>query len=360
MGTTQQQLQVMQKSTIRSQQTGSATTAIMILLILIIGGMIGAGFYLHKQQQEKLGLLNQYIEKIEVELGAKNDAVIEFKGSLAKVAADTQSQDVILNDHLRTLEENLARVSVRLQKLEVSPNHDWLLSEVEYLMKMAEIRIAMKQDVKGAITILKSAETLIKKMPVEDKGLLNVRVAISKDIASMEMYRNVDVPGTYAELAAMGDLIEKLPLIPTEPPAAEPATTADGQPAPKVTQPKMLSEINEAFAGYLTIRKHDVADLRALLSPEERLNLRDSIRLALEQAQTGLLRGDQRIYDTSLAKVRKWLLNYFVADNFRVKMATTKIENLIKVQVEYDLPGIADSQQELKRYLADRMRAINY
>ena len=353
MSNTQQQMH-----TNKFNQEGSATTGIMIVLILIIGGLIGGGYYLHSQQKQEADLMHEYVAKVETELGQKNVAIREFQDSLAKVAADTQSQDVILNDHLRTLEDNLARVNKRLQKVEAASNQDWLLSEVEYLMKMAEIRIAMKQDVKGAISILKSAETLIKKMPVEDQGLLDVRVAISKDIASMEVHRNVDVPGSYAALAALGGLIEKLPLVPIEQPAT--TTDADGNPVAAKKQAKILADINDAMAGYLTIRKHDISDLRALLSPEERINLRDSIRLALEQAQTGLLRGDQRIYDASLAKVRKWLLNYFVTDNFRVKMATKKIEKLIKVQVEYDLPSIADSQQELKRYLADRMRTATY
>lgn len=343
------------------QQGSAATTGILVLLIIIIGGLIGGGFYLHKNMTEEMELMHEYIAKVETDLGAKNESVREFQTSLAKVSADAESQDAILNDHLRTLEESLARIDQRLQNVEASSSHDWLLSEVEYLLKIAEIRIAMKQDVKGAIAILKSAENLIKKMPVEDQGLLSVRVAISQDIASMEVYRNVDVPGSYAELASLGEMIEKLPLIPTEQATEAPAAPdAEGKPAPKASQPKMLSEINEALAGYLTIRKHDTTELRALLSPEERLNLRDSIRLAIEQAQTGLLRGDQRIYDASLAKVRKWLLNYFVADNFRVKMATKKIEDLIKVQVEYDLPSIAESQQALKRYLADRMRTTGF
>lgn len=325
-----------------------------VFLLLVIGVLLGGGFYLWKQQKTEMELLHQYVASVEGQLGVKDKAVSEFRHSLSKLAAETQSHDVILNDHLRMLEEDLTRVSKQVSNMENNmSSQNWLLSEVEYLMKLAGQRILIKEDVKGALVLLRKAEALIREMPVEDPGLVNVRVAIAKDIASMEMYRNIDVPGTYAELAALGEMIEKLPLVPTQMPQ-EGAENAEGEEAEQ--QPSALSQINDAFAGYITIRRHDVSELKALLSPEERLNVRDSMRLALDQAQTALLRADQRIYDESLSRIRRWVLQYFVADDFRTQQVARRLETLIKIRVEFDLPDIAISQQELKRYLADRMR----
>lgn len=326
---------------------------LFLLAIAVIAAMGVAGMYFWEKNQEEITLLHHYVNKIEAELVAKDAAVGEFKNNLAKISADMQSQDAVLNDHLRTLEETLQRVGQRLDKVEVSSSQSWLLSEVEYLLKIADHRILLKEDVKGAVTLLRAADALIKRMPVEDQGLLDVRVAISKDIASMEVYRNVDVPGTYAALAGLSDMIEKLPLIPEEMPELS-------DKAKEQEQPSVLNTINDTMSGYLRVRRHNVDELKALLSPEREINLRDSIRLKLEQAQMGLLRGDQRIYDQSLSKVRKWVHNYFVSDNYRVEIAIKKLEGLIKVQVDHDLPDISGSQQALKRYLADRMRAGTY
>lgn len=339
------------KMVVLRKQQGKANWLFIVALVVIVGMGI-AGMYFWDKNQEEIDLLNRYVTKIEDELAAKDAAASEFQENLSKVAADMQSQDAVLNDHLRTLEETLQRVSQRLDKVEVSTSQSWLLSEVEYLLKIADYRILMKEDVKGAVALLKSADALIKRMPVEDQGLLDVRVAISKDIASLEAYRNVDVPGTYAALSALGDMIDQLPLVPTE--------MSDTAATEEKTGSQVLDAINDTMSGYLRIRRHDVEELKALLSPEQRINLRDSIRLMLEQAQMGLLRGDQRIYDQSLSKIRKWVHNYFVSDNFRVQIAIKKLESLIKVQVEYDLPDISGSQQALKRYLADRMRAGNF
>lgn len=335
-----------------NRQKGS-TLWLSVFLLLIIGGLLAGGYYLWKEQITKIELLHKYVEKIETQLGIKNDTVEVFKENLAKLASEERSYDVILNDRLRMLEDDLARVgkSVRAMQDNMS-SQNWLLTEVEYLIKMASQRILIKEDVAGALRLLRRAEELIRQMPGEDQGLVDVRLAISKDIASMEIYREVDVPGTYAELVAVGELIEQLPLITTEIP-----DVAAGDEA--VSQPSMLSEINQAFAGYITIRRHDTDELRALLSPEQRINLRDSIRLSLEQAQTALLRGEQRIYDESLSRTRRWVLQYFVADHFRTQQALRRIDDLIKVRVGQDLPDIAQSQQEIKRYLTDRMRQQN-
>ena len=333
------------------QKSSSIGTWFSGFLCLCLVGLGGGGYYVHMQSQEELGLLHDYVMKVETELQTKNEAVITLKNNLAKISADSQSQDQILSDHLRALDDELKRVSKRMNKLAVVSSQSWLLAEVEYLLKISDYRILSKQDVKGAVQLLKAADDLIENMPSSDQGLLDVRVAISRDIASLESYRNVDVPGTYAALVTLGESIEKLPLIITEP-GAEPV---EGEKA--VEQPKMLSAINETMAGYLAIRKHDVSELKMLLSAEQRINLRDSIRLTLEQAQTALLRGDQQVYDQSLGKVRAWVHAHFVSDHFRVQMAIKKVESLIKVEVEHDLPSIANSQQELKRYISDRMRA---
>jgi uroporphyrin-III C-methyltransferase len=338
-----------------NKQSGFAMVLSVVLLV-VIGVLLAGGYYFWKKSQAELELLHTYVAKVESELGVKADAVKEFKSSLAKVAADSQSQDAVLSGHLRTLEEQIASVDTRVNKVENSGS-EWLLSEVEYMLNMADLRIGMKEDVKGAVNILKQAEDLIKKLPTEDKGLMAVRVAISRDIATMESYRNIDVPGTYASLVALGDNIEKLPIIPTK--LTEPEAVLKGEAAKsdkKDAKPStMLSEINETFAGYLTIRKHDTEELKALLSPEQRLNFRDSVRLTMDQAQTALLRGDQAVYDASLAKIRKWMLDYFVSDNFKVQMAMKKLEELASVQIKRDLPGVADSQQELKSYISDKM-----
>jgi uroporphyrin-3 C-methyltransferase len=315
--------------------------------------MVAGGLFFYKKNTTQLDLLYKYLAKVESDLQSKTATVNEFKEQLSKVSADSVTQDGIMTDHLRALDADLDRVSKRVDKVEATSSQSWLLAEVEYLLKTADHRILMKEDVKGAVTILRSVEALIKKMPVEDQGLLKVRVAIAKDIASLEVYRNVDVPGTYAELVALGNMIENLPLIPIEP-----VNDGSGEMDTTEAEPKkdILSSINDTFGDYLTIRRYSADELKELLSPEQRRNLRDSLRLSLEQAETAALRGNQLIYDKSLSKVRNWLLNHFVSSDYRVELAIKKLEKLSNVQLETQLPDISGSQQELKRYLADRIR----
>lgn len=343
------------KAITAKKQTGNVMW-LAIALLVVIGIMASTGVYFWKKWTTEISLLHSYVAKVETQLGIKNDAVSEFKASLAKVNADSSSQDVVLGDHMRNLEEHLKGVEAQVKKLSGS-NQDWMLAETEYMLKMADLRIGMKQDVKGAVAMLKDVERMLKEWPQDDKGLQDVRLALTRDIASLELYREIDVPGTYAALVALGQSIEKLPLAPTK--LQEPDAVLKGETAKanESKAPGMLSAINDTFAGYITIRQHDTAELKALLSTEQRLNFRDSVRLTLEQAETALLRGDQSTYDASLGKLRQWVLEYFVADNFKVQAANKKIEELSRVQVKQDLPSVTDSQQELKRYITDKMSA---
>lgn len=327
-------------------------------LLVIIFALIGAAGFVYQKHQKRIDLLERNFIRVEDRLSIKKVAAQEFKIELAKVSADVSTQDTIVQGHIRALEENLDKVGRRVNKLEDSSSQEWLLSEVEYLMKMADHRILMKEDVKGAIGLLESAESVISKMPVADSGLNNVRIAINKDIVSMEIYKGVDVPGTYAQLVALDTLVDKLPMVPLE--SSDDENAAESVIDVIESDNSFIAKVNSSMGEYLTIRRYSDDELENMLTEGQRSNLKDSLHLSLEQAQTAILRGDQSIYDASLKKVQRGLSSHFKADDYRVDMAKVKLNKLQDVKIENDLPDIAVSQQELKRYLSDRMRSTTY
>ncbi len=335
------------------RSVGAANWVVLALLVLLIAGA-GGGFYLWQKTQQEIVNLHAYVTHVETNLKNKSASAEEFQRKLSQVSAESKSQDIVLNNHLKELEGQVSHLDGQFEKVSNATlsNEVWLLSEAEYLLKTADHRILMKEDVAGAIRILKSTDNLLKKMPVEDKGLLNVRVALANDIASLQALKDIDVLGTYAQLTALGDQIERLPLVQTDM-ASESATGEK-----KTPQPTILAKINDTMGGYLTIKKHDKQSIQALLSEESGFALKSSIALIIEQTQTALLRGDQVVYDRSLARLRSRVHQYFVADNFKVNLVIKKIDALLKVQVKNDLPEISGSQQALKRYLSDRARKM--
>ncbi len=331
-----------------SGESGFSTVNASLLVMIVV--LIGLAGFVYQEGQTRLDLLERNLERIEKHQSIKQLAADEFKVELAKVSADAISQDAIVKLRLLALEENLEKVGIKVDKLEDSSSQEWLLSEIEYLMKMADHRILMKEDVKGAIALLKSAEHVIAKMPVADAGLNKVRVAIIKDITSMEVFKNIDVPGTYAQLVALGTLIETLPMVPLESRKAEEMISVEEK------KNTFIDKVNSSIGEYLTIRRYDNSELEKMLMEDQRNGVRDNVLLSLEQAQTAILRGEQTIYDMSLNKVRTSLFNYFKDDDYRVDMAKVKLAKLMDVKIENQLPNVSGSQQELKRYLSDRMR----
>lgn len=147
------------KNNNRASQQGGFALLMPIIMLVLLAVVLAGGIYLWKQQTTQIDLLNEYVSSIETQLGIKDQAVKEFRSSLSKLSAETQSQDVILGDHLRALEDELNSVTQRLAHMEKSVStENWLLSEVEYLLKMADQRILIKEDVKGALILMRQAE----------------------------------------------------------------------------------------------------------------------------------------------------------------------------------------------------------
>ncbi|MCK5881346.1 MAG: uroporphyrinogen-III C-methyltransferase, partial [Sinobacterium sp.] len=270
---------------------------------------------------------------------------------LAKVSTDVSTQDALVQIHLKSLDTTLDKMSVRVNKLEDSSSQEWLLSEIEYLMKMADHRMLMKDDVKGAIALLKSADAVISNMPVKDAGLNKVRVAIAEDITALELYEAIDVPGIYAELVALAGLVEKLPMVPLEQEEVEEAS-ADVS----TDEVSLLDKINSSMGQYLTVRRYNDTELEKMLTRDQRNFVKGSMLLSLEQAQTAVLRSDQSIYDDNLNAVRATLISYFKSGSYQVDIAKLKLNKLIGVKIEAELPAISGSQQAINRYISEKVR----
>ena len=331
-----------------SQSGFSVLTAGLLIIIIALAGASG---FIYLKSQERIDLLERKFMHVEGRLLAKTDTTNAFKVELAKVSTDVSTQDALVQIHLKSLDTTLDKMSVRVNKLEDSSSQEWLLSEIEYLMKMADHRMLMKDDVKGAIALLKSADAVISNMPVKDAGLNKVRVAIAEDITALELYEAIDVPGIYAELVALAGLVEKLPMVPLEQEEVEEAS-ADVS----TDEVSLLDKINSSMGQYLTVRRYNDTELEKMLTRDQRNFVKGSMLLSLEQAQTAVLRSDQSIYDDNLNAVRATLISYFKSGSYQVDIAKLKLNKLIGVKIEAELPAISGSQQAINRYISEKVR----
>ena len=87
---------------------------------------------------------------------------------------------------------------------------EWKLAEVEYLLRVANSRLAMERDVEGAGNLLAGADAILAELG--DFAYHEVRGLLAEERLALGGYRGADTQGAYLRLEAMKALLDSLPL----------------------------------------------------------------------------------------------------------------------------------------------------
>jgi uroporphyrin-3 C-methyltransferase len=213
-----------------------------------------------------------------------------------------------LNNDQKVLQHRLDAQAKRLDALSGGSRDSWMLEEARYLLRLANQRQLTGGGALGIIGLLESADTLLRDVDAAD--VFPLRDSLNKDILALKITPVIDREGIYLQLSAVLAQIDQLPPVPlasaldpslftTEMPATSEATLDDI--VDSGWQEKMWSSIRGTFShldNYFRIQHHDEA-LQPLLSAAEQKAILHSMRLMLEQAQSALLREEEKIYQHS-------------------------------------------------------------
>ena len=289
--------------------------------------------------------------------------------TLANAAAlsNIKTEQTDIKNNQQAMDEALvvaleAMAKAQLDQGQVLPK--WQLAEAEYLLRLANQRLAMEQASESAIALLSAADIIIRDS--EQVGTYGIRRAIALDLASLTAVPSVDVQGVYAQLAALSSLASKLTFIPprSEAVAVEAVQSTQDSTLPvSSAQGVTWSEslwlgTKSASAGIFSELKQLVKvqsrtqEDQQLLTPAAQLLVRMRIEMALSQTQVALLRRQQGIYDQSLEGVQQLLTQYYRPSDAVVKAMNKTIDELSEVKVLVNMPNISGSLVALQGFIA--------
>ena len=141
-------------------------------------------------------------------MGAMGELAAEQKQLRAELRRLNGEQQTAL-EHLRNeqekgrqqAEELLAQKFQNLASPEPVSVQAWKTAEVEYLLRVANQRVLMERDVKGALGLLKSADGLLSEL--DDYAMHDVRAALAEEILRLEQFVSADVSGIFLRLEAV-------------------------------------------------------------------------------------------------------------------------------------------------------------
>ncbi|MEQ9465200.1 MAG: uroporphyrinogen-III C-methyltransferase [Haliea sp.] len=352
---------------------GAAVAWLALLLVLVLGG--GAAWLLWQAQERETDLLQRLAALEENDrpgpaaapvasgadvsgLRAEVVALERQFGSLQPLVQEqrqvVQQQRQVLQEQtgrLQALETQLGEQRSELAKLSGGDQDSWLLAEVEYLLRLANQRLIMAGDAVSARGLLQSADTILRQL--EDVSLHPVRRAVAGDIAALRALPEVDTEGLYLRLAAVVDqvaglVIFELPEREAGPPAGE---AGDWQQRLRQGYEEALATLSR----YVTVRRRDVP-LEALVDPQWEALLRQNLVMLLQQAQVALLSGNQPLYHASLQRARRWLAEYYLADESATAAAARELDDLAAQVIAVELPDISGSLRELDAVTEQRLQ----
>jgi uroporphyrin-3 C-methyltransferase len=286
---------------------------------------------------------DQKIEQLSVVLEQTTASISQIREVENTAIADLGASFEVATEQLRT------ELRAELNEGLGTSGEDWLLAEVEYLIRLANQRVLMERDVSGALSLLSSADEIVEQ--TSGIAAYELRESLAYDIANLKAVSDLDTDGIFLSLSAMASQVTELR---RKQPELSPPTQIqiDNGEAQNFYQ-QFLSLVNNIFGRVLNsvdYRRDGVA-ITPLLPPKEEYYLRQNLILKFEMAQLALLRNDQPIYHTSLSEAKLWIVKHFVETDPRTVALVTALDQLVEVEVDRSLPNISGSLRAVRGLL---------
>ena len=275
----------------------------------------------------------------------------EVERSAERLRAERQSLDSALADLEAGNRRTISAFERRLGHLEsgvaamadtrTDTGDEMALAEAEYLMRAASERLQLFNDPKGAQRAL--ALALEQLDTVDDPIYLTARrtlVTHQQDLAQLKLPDRVALSGRLLGLARSSvqwPLDARRSLNATGSNLLVPEEGEDGW------WPKMKAVLSNVVVVH---REKDTATV--LLTLEEERLLRENVRLQLQVAQLAAARGEQPLFDASIAAVKDWMDEYYDGASLDVGEAKERLEELAAVDLNPPLPDITLALRQLR------------
>ena len=286
---------------------------------------------------------DQKIEQLSVVLEQTTASISQIREAENTAIADLGASFEVATEQLRT------ELRAELNEGLGTSGEDWLLAEVEYLIRLANQRVLMERDVSGALSLLSSADEIVEQ--TSGIAAYELRESLAYDIANLKAVSDLDTDGIFLSLSAMAF---QVPELRRKQPELSPPTQiqVENGEAQNYYQ-QFLSLVNNIFGRVLNsvdYRRDGVA-ITPLLPPKEEYYLRQNLILKFEMAQLALLRNDQPVYHTSLSEAKLWIVKHFVETDPRTVALIFALDQLVEVEVDRSLPNISGSLRAVRGLL---------
>jgi uroporphyrin-3 C-methyltransferase len=337
-----------------------------VIILLIILGITGAGFYLFQQlrsqQQDLGGELNKgdmQVIELSKQISGYQTQLAAIQSQLASIEKDIAGKDThftktladfsqLHNEKLDTTRKELNSAIQQVQRQLGKTRGDWLIADAEYLLSVANERLHLIGDINTTREALEAADQRLKESG--DAGVFKVREQIANEITALRTIDSPDIVGIYSAIKTLQDHVDKLALL--LPYSGKALTIPEPETAPSQATDKtkesqdILDSALDELHGIVTIRRSD-QPIKEILIPEEAQFIREQLRVKLEMVKMMLVQQNEPLYQASLDDTKKWIEQHFNQNN-GTKNFIAELDRLRAVKIRSQFPDISASLKMLR------------
>ncbi len=336
------------------KRRGGAPAIALSLVAIAIALASGVGLWNWSKQQ--LTTQSATNDMLVAQLTALQKQQDDQKAAFDKILSaqtaqlsDTQKLQAAQAKQLDELQQKVATISG-------ADSNTWLLSQADFLVKLAGRKLWSDQDVTTAAALLKSADASLADM--NDPSLLPARKAITQDLSTLSALTQVDYDGIILQLNQLSNQIDNLRL-------ADNTTNDSPMDADSSELSGSLSEWRQNLSkswhhfmdSFITIRRRDETAV-PLLAPNQDVYLRENLRSRLLIAAQAVPRHQNDVYRQSLDTVATWVRAYYDTNDAATKAFLQRVDSLGQQTVSMNVPDVLQSQPILEKLMQTRVRNL--
>jgi uroporphyrin-3 C-methyltransferase len=311
----------------------------MVLAVVLALGAAGGSGYTWYMQQIRHEALQSRLTELQTTLRAldEHSSLIEIKQRLGE-------QNKQLSSALSEQQEKIDALYKAFEVTREAVNRDqrgWIMAEVEYLMRLANVRLRLTHDIKGATQALITADERL--ADLGDPAVLEIRERLAGEISALKSMNTPDVEGVALKLMSIGN---RLHLLPT---AKRPAVDGDdAESRPSAGEPDgVFKRAGWRVLNFIGVRQTDAPVTTAKLQ-SELYYVEQLLRLELARAREAALRMERDTYQRHINSARTLLDRHYERDHEQVIRIRAELAELRETELIPPLPDISGSLRRLR------------
>ena len=333
---------------------------ITLLNLLLLGGAAYGGYWYFNQHSVSQTKLDTLRSELNNELGQKHSQMASRAATLEQqISAQAEATQDVLDGEaaqqatVEQLENQLQGALAQIQELDGRRPTDWLIAEADYLVRMAGRKMWLEKDLRTAIMLLGNADQRLKSLA--DPSVLPVRALIAQDIQALKQVNPVSEVSVALALDGLIKQVDKLAII--TPKEANEFTSEEVSDSASDWKQNLLNVWRSLVDDFIRVEYRD-EPVEPMMTAQQEWLSREQIKLALQQAQTAALAGEQALYQASIDRAAAIISDDYIQSNSDVSGFQSALSQLKNTDISKAVPTELSSQAALESLLDSRVKRV--